>query len=479
MVDLTPGEKRWTVLFGADDGIEHYALTEVYRHWQLYIPYVLPVRAAASVEPATLEHVLLLGTAQTNPLIADLLAREVIPAPPGPQGYTLWVGDAPWDARHRLIVVAGADAAGVLYGVQELLASLSDIPVPLDKPLRRRAILTELPDQCLCEVPAVAQRGIWTWGYVIYDFRRFLDQMARLKMNMLTIWNSEAPLNLAEIAYEAHRRGIQLIAGYGWGYGHPLSLGKAEDRTAIKQMALEVYQREYAGQHIDGIYFQTLTEHSTQEIGGRTVAAWCRDLVNEIAAELYAQQPDLSIQFGLHATSIRGHFTDLEALDPRMIITWEDAGDLPFSYWPETDDYAETLAYAKQLAAFRPGTPFAMVPKGWMSLRWDDEWAKHGPFILGEREPAYLRERLTARQREWDAVNGAWYHDFPLAARFYREVLAINPQALVTGLIEDGLFDARVQPSVALFAEMLWNPHREDADLLSRALRPYNCQTTV
>jgi len=30
-----------------------------------------------------------------------------------------------------------------------------------------------------------------------------------------------------------------------------------------------------------------------------------------------------------------------------------------------------------------------------------------------------------------------------------------------TGLIEDGIFEARVQPSVAIFAETLWNPKRD------------------
>ena len=143
------------------------------------------------------------------------------------------------------------------------------------------------------------------------------------------------------------------------------------------------------------------------------------------------------------------------------------------------DDYAATLAYAKQLAAFRPGTPFAMVPKGWMCLRWGDEFAKHGPFLLGERAPAFLRERLAARQGEWNPVNHAWLRHYPLAARFYREVLAINPHLLATGLVEDGLFEACIQPSVALFAETLWNPHQSDADLLTRALRPYLTATTA
>ncbi len=480
MVDLTPGEQRWTVLYGAYAGVERTAVQALYRALSFHVPYVLPLMAGAEADPARLEHVLLLGTAATNPHIARLIETGAIPAPPGAQGYTLWVGDAPWDGDRRLTVIAGADAPGVFYGVQEYLASFGDGCVPLDKPLKRRAYLTRLPDRCQAEAPAVRERGLWTWGYVVYDYRRFLDNMARLKMNMLTLWNSEAPLNLAEIADYAHARGIRLIAGYNWGWGYNnLALSKAEDRAFIKKLALDVYHKEYAGQPIDGIYFQTLTEHTTQEIEGRSVAAWACDLVNEVAAALYAEHPDLSIQFGLHATSIRAHYTELAALDPRMIITWEDAGALPFSYSPDPDHYAATLAYAQELAAFRPGSPFALVPKGWMCLRWDDEFAKHGPCLVGEREPAYLRERLYVRQPEWDGINSAWLRRYPLAARFYREVLAVNPHVLATGLVEDGLFEAKIQPSVALFGEMLWNPYRDDAELLARALRPYTTVTTV
>ena len=41
------------------------------------------------------------------------------------------------------------------------------------------------------------------------------------------------------------------------------------------------------------------------------------------------------------------------------------------------------------------------------------------------------------------------------------------------------MFEARIQPSVSLFAETLWNPHQSDAEILARALRPYVTPTTV
>jgi len=299
---------------------------------------------------------------------------------------------------------------------------------------------------------------------------------------MLTIWNSEAPLNLPEVCDYAHQRGIKIIAGFNWGWGYKRDISSAEGRAFIKKLALDAYREEYLSAPLDGIYFQTETEHKNKVLNGRSVAAWCCDMVNEIAREFYKINPKLSIQFGLHATSIRENYRDLAKLDRRIIITWEDAGALPFAYKPNPhyeDGYKKTLAYSKQLAAFRPGTPFALVPKGWMCLRWGDEFAKHGPLLLGERAPEYLRERLAARQGEWDATNSGWFRHYPLAARFYREASKINPNIWATGLVEDGMFEARIQPSVSLFAETVWNPHQSDAEILARAMRPYVTTTTV
>lgn len=489
MPDLTPGEKRWTIINGG----EKQALAELHRGVSLFLNYVLPVREPHEVNAETwqplapsgrryqppVEHALVIGTKASNRLIAELLAKNVIPAPTAAQGFTLWIGNY---RENRLIVVAGFDVAGVYFGVQELLATFTENNVAFDKPAQRRESLAKLTDLVSVQAPAVKERGIWTWGYVIYDYRRFIDNMARLKFNMLTMWNSEAPVNLTEICDYAHQRGIKVVAGFNWGWGYKKDISSTDGRAFIKKLALDAYREEYMSAPLDGIYFQTETEHSTQEINGRSVAAWCCDMVNDISKEFYAINPKLSIQFGLHATSIRSHYTDLAGLDPRIVITWEDAGALPYSYGPNPnyqDGFESTLAYSKQLAAFRPGSPFALVPKGWLSLRWNDEFAKHGPLLLGERDPAYLRERLAARQGELNGINSGWFQHYPLAARFYREVSTINPNVWATALIEDVMFEARIQPSMALLGEMLWNPHQSDTELLARALRPYNTVTTV
>ncbi len=45
---------------------------------------------------------------------------------------------------------------------------------------------------------------------------------------------------------------------------------------------------------------------------------------------------------------------------------------------------------------------------------------------------------------------------------------------MAAGLVEDGLFEEKIQTSVALFAEMLWNPEQSDEELLRHALHRAN-----
>ena len=308
--------------------------------------------------------------------------------------------------------------------------------------------------------------------------------MARLKMNTLVVWNDIPPLNMPAVLDFAHARGINVIMGFPWGWGdYDLKdLLDPTTRAAIKAEVLRHYREHYRQLAIDGLYFQTCTEHYDRYLQGRSTAAITCEWVNEVAREFFAAEPELQIYFGLHATSIVERFIDYTALDPRVTIMWEDAGTLPYSYGPALElakspwpGYAETLAYSTQLVNFRAeNTHFALVPKGWMCLRWESEFEHHGPFILGERSAEFIHRRLEERQALWDQCNHRWLTLYPYAARFYREMLAQAPSRMtVAGLVEDALFEEHIQPSVALFAETLWNPARCDAELLQRALSAY------
>lgn len=453
---------RWQIRY-AKAG---YALTELQRAVQARLPYVLEVRAESGPRSSE-ENLLLLGTPEDHPRIRAM----GLDIPDAPQSYAI-------ARKGPVLALAGRDEAGVLHAVADFAAHrLAGI--------EGREAFDALPGFSASSTPKVARRGIWTWGYVIHDYRGFLDRMARLRMNTLTIWNDEPPLNAPEVLDYAHARGIEVILGFAWGWGRAdLDLSSEADRRKVGQEVLEEYRTRYRHLKADGIYFQTLTEHTEREKGGRSTAAWACDWVNAIARPLMDEFPGLPIRFGLHATSIEQDYGDLSGLDPRVMIDWEDAGVIPYSYDPVTDlkqtgqhlgrfvSPEETLDYSRKLARLRPGCPFSMVPKGWTCLGWREEFEHHGPFILGERDPVWIRRRLESRKARWDDVNARWEKLFPLAARFYREMLKENAEGMsVTGLVEDGVFEARIPLSVALFAETLWDPTRPDAELLAAARR--------
>ena len=473
---------RWRLLFGAFTGIERTAVIELQKILQYYLPYTLVVEGATN-SAAALEHLALIGTVASNPLIAELVETGKLSAPQREEGYSIALMDSPKIPGFRVLVVAGFDQRGVLYGAQEVAARLFNGGTLLDgfKGPERGRHLESIGLFSLQEAPVVRNRGLWTWGYPITSYRRYLDNMMRLKMNIITIWNDQVPLNIEEVLDYAHARGIRVILGFHWGWGHKgsLDISDAEDRRRIQETVLETYRSQYAHLHHDGIYFQTLTEHKDLELGGRSTAAWACELVNETAKVLLAEYPDLQIQFGLHATSIGENYVDLAALDSRVVIVWEDCcGQVPYSYYPAqisevTADFETMLAYSRKLATFRPGSEFALVPKGWTCIRWVADFENHSSYILGEQSPLQARERLVLRQNEWDRINVHWFENYPLAARFYREILAVNPVLMVTGLVEDGLLEEVIQPSVALFADTLWNPAQSDAQILQRAMRPY------
>jgi hypothetical protein len=474
---------RWRLLFGGFDGIERTAVIELQKILQYYLPDTLVVESAAGAAVDALEHVALIGTAASNPLIAGLIESGKLSAPSGEEGYSIALAGSPWKPGARLLAVAGTDARGALYGAQEVAARLFCGGSLLDGfggPERRKHFESCEPFS-VCEAPAVRNRGLWTWGFAIGSYRRYLDNMVRLKMNLLTIWNDRVPLNIEAVLACAHERGIRVVLGFHWGWGHKgsIDISKVDDRHRIRETVLETYRLQYAHLPHDGIYFQTLTEHKDLQLAGRTTAAWACELVNDTAQALLAEFPGLRIQFGLHATSIGENYRDLAGLDPRVVIVWEDCcGQVPYSYYPAqavevTADFETVLEYSRKLATFRPGSEFALVPKGWSCLRWQADFENHSSFILGEQNALRSCERLMLRQNEWDRINSHWLANYPLAARFYREMLAVNPVMTATGLVEDGMFEEAIQPSVALFAETLWNPAQTDAEILGRAMRPY------
>lgn len=475
---------RWKILYGNDRGVSRFALIELQRALQNYLPYVITVEPARSAKPGG--HTVLLGMISDNPWLKELAAKDMLAVPPKKQGYAVIGRQSPWASGSKIFAIAGNDQLGVLYGVEDFIARILTQEVGPNDPYRLAQALEELDEFSFSDYPLIENRGIWTWGGKIYDYRRFIDNMARLKMNRLTIWNDCPPLNCREVIDYAHERGIKVVLGFHWGWGRDIDPLNARDLQRTKQAVVAEYKKHYQHLGMDGIYFQTFTEQTNSIIRGKTIAALACKWVNDISTALLKQEPQLRIEFGLHATSILDNYGDLGRLRPEVTIVWEDAGVLPYAYDPNLDyrhtygnkpaglDSLEaTIAYSRKLAAFF-GREFAMVAKGFIHQPWETEFEHHGPFVLGERGDEFIRKRLGRRQERWNKVNTGWLKHYPSAARFYREILECKiPGMTVLALVEDGMFEEVIQISVAIFAQTVWNPYRKDDKILRLAMSPY------
>jgi hypothetical protein len=170
------GGPRWKIAYASYEGTQRFAVNELQRALQQYLPYVIETRPATQLDPAG-ANVILVGIAAENHLIAELETKGLIQHPRQPQSYTIACVESPWQRNMRVVIISGADESGVLFGVVEFNKRLSAL-IP-DDPARIRPALDNLAFFSATEAPVIEHRGLWTWGYVIYDYRRFIDNMAR------------------------------------------------------------------------------------------------------------------------------------------------------------------------------------------------------------------------------------------------------------------------------------------------------------
>ncbi len=479
--------KRLSILYGCYKGIEKFAINELQRTLQTYVPYVLPVLPANTVSFSDNEDNILVGTPENNPLIGRLCSDGAITIPDDNEGYTVACLPLPSDGGNlsRTIVLAGRSSAGVLYAVMDFNTRTLGCEAVRDDPKKDSDVIDKINTGCFSTHPRIANRGIWTWGYVIYDYRGFLDNMARLRMNMLTIWNDIPPVNIADIIEYAHNRGIKIILGFHWGWGYDFDLSDINHVQEIQDHILQEYNQNYACFNHDGIYFQTNTETDKTMVNGIPRAKLVCEFVNKVAGVMLKEHPGLKIQFGLHATSILGDYIYFKDLDKRVTIVWEDAGVIPYSYDPEYSAQSpshaaglgsieSTIAYSRNIARLREGSDFALVPKGFINIRWDTEFEHHGSFVLGERSKTYIRRRLAERKSLLAKADCIWLKHYKMASRFFREIIQSGQDHITaTALVEDGMFEAAIPFSVALFSQILWDPFADEEEMAAIAMSAY------
>lgn len=408
------------------------------------------------------------GTKENNPYIrahsAAALTHE--------EGYAITV-------EKDTVIIEGYDDAGVLYGVCDFYHKYI---VRFAHPDNDRYWVNVwerdcLPDFFHTSYPAVRERGLWTWGHVIYDYKGYLDHMVKLKMNRVIIWNDFVPVNARELVAYAHGCGIKVIWGFPWLWGTRCDKVDLRALDGKSEEIFAFYESQYANACGDGIYFQTFTELNTDRIDGVLIAEAAADFVNRTAALFYARYPELEIQFGLHATSVKNRLEFIARVDPRIRIVWENCGAFPFDYIPtKVDNFEETMAFTQRIAVLRGASDrFGAVTKGLVKLDWRNFSHSEGSHTIGVSSRALKENRVARKHRIWKYIQAYWLVNADYVLRAVREMSRLKEgDLLLAALVEDGMFEEQVMFPVALYAEMLWDCRTDVRTMIPEvAMRSY------
>lgn len=376
------------------------------------------------------------------------------------------------------VIIEGYDENGVLYGCMDFY----------NKYIVKNEFLEDdryiinifenaLPDFSHSSYPAVTDRGIWTWGHVIYDYRKFIDNMVKLKMNSIIIWNDFVPVNAKEMVEYAHESGIKIIWGYAWGWDVDCKKMLEESFENVPKTIFEKYEKEYAHLGGDGIYFQSFTEMNTQKIGDKLVAVVVANFVNEVSSIFYEKYPEIELQFGLHATSVNENLKFIKTVDKRIRIVWENCGAFPYSYIPnDVKNFEETIDFVNKIAVLRGNDDsFGVVTKGLTKLDWFKFEHLGGSNYIGVSSKRMKNNRIERKSKMWKYFQAHWLTN---ADKAYDAVKAIseikNRDLYVTPLVEDGMFEENIMYPIALFSEILWDCNTPVKELMTQvALRDY------
>ena len=408
-----------------------------------------------------------IGTKENNPYIGLHSPAQLT----FPESYAIRVKDG-------IAVIQGFDDAGVLYGCMDFYNKyLLRCEYPHDDRYHIPVFEDTLPDFFLASAPSVANRGIWTWGHVIYDYRNFIDHMVMLKMNSIVIWNDFVPVNGADMVAYAHSCGIRIIWGYAWCWDTNCAKFSLETIDENIDEIIQKYEKEYAPLGGDGIYFQSFTELNEETIGGILIAQAVTDFVNKTAARFYEKYPDLELQFGLHSNSVKDKLEFIKHVNPDIRIVWENCGSFPFSYIPiDVSRFDETTDFVRRIAVLRgPEDKFGVVTKGLTKLDWRAFKHLEGPVHPGVSSTFMKTDRIIRKHKIWKYIQAYWLtHADKVYEMVQTLVNAKHGDLYIMALVEDGMFEEQIMYPIALYSEMLWDCTEDLKKIMSEtALRDY------
>ena len=481
------------VVDGYNNPVEKRAVDLLISGFGEYFGVIIPAFALSDVMNYEIyeirdKNIVTLGFRTSNRLIEKCFDNGIMEASGGVEGYSVYVGESVLRNDKQMIVIAGSDYNGLLYGVMDFrnrylgkeIFYVDDHNDMFNEKYFSNIFKNPIKEWRACENPVIPTRAIWTWGHVIYDYRAFFENMAKIRLNEIVIWNDFPPVNADKIVECAHSYGIKVIWGFSWGWGLNCvaELEKLDTGALLnlKKSIIAVYTDGYANTGADGIYFQSFTEMKQSTVGDKCVAEIVTHLVNDVANELLRLYPDLHIQFGLHATSVMDDLDYLKLLDTRVRIVWEDCGAFPYAYKGlQTENFENTRDFLRNLMDLRTGSEkIGVVFKGMVNLDWQSFSHATESLNIGENEKSFIEERSRQKSFLWKLVQANWLKNSEYARTAVMDIANGAREPIVQALVEDGMFECDIFFPVALYADLLWCPCRP-IDEIIESVAKYPC----
>lgn len=482
--------KDWIVVYGKYSTEEKHALNKITAYMQNKLNYVFATEQANDItnERLTANNSVIIGTPNDNKYIKKLIDDGFIDLPAKAESYAYAVLNDVFAAGLQTIVVAGSDAKGVLYGVSDLLNEYFSLtPFITNNNVNKFSDAYALsffdikkqpfgegkmPLVKKTSSPSVKNRALWTWAHCVYDYKKYFENMATLKLNKVVLWTDELPVNAADVVDYAHSLGIKVIWGYAWGWDNKITVPNYLSDDKFDRWANGVllkYENEFKPTGADGIYFQSFTETYDDLIGGMVIAEVVSSLVEKVSKKFYDKYPNLEIQFGLHGTSVKNHLEHVAKVNEKTTIVWEDLGAFPFAYNPDgTCGFDDTVNYVKKAATLRgKNDKFGAVFKGMTKLDWNAFIHQKGRYVLGESDRNFISARAKERAFMWKIIDAQWLKNAEYVKKTLDAIRAVKGENFeIQALVEDGVFEEKIPFAAALFAELLWDDKSSVNDIV-------------
>jgi hypothetical protein len=467
--------REWKCVYSSVEGPQGKALkilTETVtkhtmRDHQTTTPHVFAMEKDGTAIERAKKHRIVVGMPSESTTLAKYLKPGDIPK----GGYLIRTVSE--NGSHS-ILIAGDTPEAVLWGVFDFadvalheiaMKGLGDkLPVGRQVRLEHVFSIRNMPEyERRCE-PENEVRSLFTWGYMIDDYRSFFREMARARLNRIIIWNKYPPVNSDVVVREAHDWGIKVYWGFAWGWQHNMCANSpTRDLSKLADDIVAEWRSVWKPLSGDGIYFQTFTEQEREDINGRSIASMAVEVVNAASRRIHAESPDTDIVFGLHAMSVKNRLAEIEQTDKNIEILWEDCGGFPYHEETGNPDAGFVMKMTDTLR------PVGLVWKCQLRQDWTCWAHQSGPFMLGEAgEWALARDRAVAKPLH-RAFDSDWIKRGRIAYDHLKAIRSAGRKVKELNVVTE--YNPPFAFSTLLQTEMFWSTKESYETILDRALQ--------